>query len=170
MRRACRCSSATGGRCKLTGAGERLVAHTERILADLEEAEAELAALGSGHLRAPADLGVPYRRAVAAGARPWLGSTQEHPHLRVSMIDFEPEEAMPALKTGHLDLVLTYEWDMLPAIEDAGIERTLLLTEPVYLALPSDHRARRPAGAACATWPTTSGSWDATRPRCSTSW
>jgi len=46
-----------GRRVRLTGAGERLVAHTERILADIEEAEAELAALGtgiSGYLRTSA--------------------------------------------------------------------------------------------------------------------
>ncbi len=128
-----------GRRVRLTGAGERLVAHTERILADIEEAEAELAALGtgiSGYLRTSAFPTAARSLLVPTLAR--LG--QAHPHLRVSMIDFEPEEAMPALKTGHLDLVLTYEWDMLPTVDDPGIERTLLLTEPVYLALPHTHR------------------------------
>ncbi len=127
-----------GRKVKLTGAGERLVAHTERILADLEEAEADMAALGtgiSGFLRTSAFPTAARSLLVPALAK--LGA--EHPHLRVSMIDFEPEEAMPALKTGHLDLVLTYEWDTLPVIEDAGIERTHLLTEPVYLALPAAH-------------------------------
>ncbi len=127
-----------GRRVRLTGAGERLVAHTERILADLEEAEAELAALGTGitgYLRTSAFPTAARSLLVPALAK--LG--HEHPHLRVSMIDFEPEEAMPALKTGHLDLVLTYEWDFIPVIEDSGIERTLLLTEPVYLALPASH-------------------------------
>jgi DNA-binding transcriptional LysR family regulator len=127
-----------GRRVRLTGAGERLVAHTERILADLEEAEADLAPPGtgvSGFLRTSAFPTAARSLLVPALAR--LGT--EHPHLRVSMIDFEPEEAMPALKTGHLDLVLTYEWDMIPTVDDPGIERTLLLTEPVYLALPRAH-------------------------------
>jgi DNA-binding transcriptional LysR family regulator len=128
-----------GRRVKLTGAGERLVTHAEKILADIEEAEADLAALGkgiSGYLRTSA-----FPTAARALLVPVLATLDEaHPDLRVSMFDFEPEEAMPALKTGHLDLVLTYEWDTLPSIEDPGIERTLLLTEPVYVALPAGHR------------------------------
>jgi DNA-binding transcriptional LysR family regulator len=55
------------------------------------------------------------------------------------MIDLEPEESMPALKARELDVVLTYEWDLLPTVKDAGIEREKLFAERVYLVLPSTH-------------------------------
>ena len=64
---------------------------------------------------------------------------EHHPNLRTSMIDLEPEEALPALKGRELELVLTYEWDLLPTLEDPGVEREELLTEPVYLVLPPEH-------------------------------
>ena len=55
------------------------------------------------------------------------------------MVDLEPEESLPALKAGELDVVVTYEWGVLPQLIDAGIQREELFTEPVYLALPAAH-------------------------------
>ena len=52
----------------------------------------------------------------------------------------EPEESLPALKNRDLDVVVAYEWGLLPRLTDRGIEREKLLTEPVYLALPAGHR------------------------------
>jgi len=46
---------------------------------------------------------------------------------------------MPALKARELDVVLTYDWDVLPPLQDAGIQREELFTERVFLALPKDH-------------------------------
>jgi DNA-binding transcriptional LysR family regulator len=63
-----------------------------------------------------------------------------HPNLHVSMIDLEPEESLPSLRHRDLDVVVAYEWGLLPRLADAGIERERLLTEPVYLALPAKHR------------------------------
>jgi DNA-binding transcriptional LysR family regulator len=128
-----------GRRVRLTEAGRRLVARTERVLAELEAAQAELASASSG--------GITGRLRVSAfptAARSLLVPTlarlrAAHPLLGLSMTDFEPEDAMPALKTGHLDVVITYEWDLLPMIEDPGIEREELLAEPVYLAIPATH-------------------------------
>ncbi len=70
----------------------------------------------------------------------------EHPNLEISTIDLEPEESLPALKARELDLVLTYEWDVLPSLEDPGIEREELLVERVSLALPASHPAARTGG------------------------
>jgi len=76
-------------------------------------------------------------RALLVPALPKL--LQTHPNLRVSMVDLEPEESLPALKAEELDVVVTYEWNVLPRLEDAGVEREELLCEPVYLALPAAH-------------------------------
>jgi len=123
---------------KLTDAGKRLVENTERILAEMEHAEADLAAASRGivgRVRVSA-----FPTAARSILVPALVDLREHhPNLRTSMVDLEPEEALPALKGRDVDLVLTYEWDLLPSLEDAGVEREELLTEPVYLVLPAKH-------------------------------
>lgn len=122
-----------------TEAGLKLVANTERILAAIERAEADLAASASGvvgHVRVSA-----FPTAAHALLIPALrGVGAEYPNLRVSMVDLEPEESLPALKANELDVVVTYEWGLLPTLSDAGIEREKLFAEPVYLALPANHR------------------------------
>lgn len=123
---------------RLTDAGSRLVSSTERILAEIERAEAELAASAKGlvgHVRVSA-----FPTAARAILVPALVRLRaDHPNLRVSMIDLEPEESLPALKARDLDVVVAYEWDVLPALEDPGVEREELLCEPVYFALPEAH-------------------------------
>lgn len=128
----------SGRGVRLTEAGLRLVKHTEVVLAELERAEADLAAASVGLV------GSVSVSAFPTGARavliPALVVLQErHPNLRLSMIDLEPEESLPALKAGELDVVMTYEWDILPTIEDPGIDREHLITEPVLLAMPANH-------------------------------
>jgi DNA-binding transcriptional LysR family regulator len=83
--------------------------------------------------------------AFPTGARallvPALADLQHrHPNLHVSMVDLEPEESLPSLRHRDLDVVVAYEWGLLPRVADAGIERERLLTEPVYVALPAKHR------------------------------
>jgi molybdate transport repressor ModE-like protein len=123
---------------RLTEAGRRLVANTERILAEIEHAEADLAASARGIVGSVRVSAFPTAaRAILVPALVDLKGA--HPNLHLSMIDLEPEESLPALKARELDVVLTYEWDLLPSLEDPGIEREELLTERVYLALPADH-------------------------------
>jgi DNA-binding transcriptional LysR family regulator len=124
---------------RLTDVGLRLVENTERILADIELAEADLASASTGVV------GRVRVSAFPTGARallvPALSELQRlHPNLHVSMIDLEPEESLPSLRHRDLDVVVAYEWSLLPRLADSGIERESLLTEPVYLALPATHR------------------------------
>jgi DNA-binding transcriptional LysR family regulator len=124
---------------QLTDSGLKLVANTERILAALERAEADLATAARGvvgHLRVSA-----FPTAARELVIPILPVLHERfPNLRVSTVDLEPEESLHALKANDLDIVVTYEWGLLPLLADAGIEREELFAEPVYLALPSNHR------------------------------
>ena len=123
---------------RLTDAGISLVANTERILAEMERAEAGLAthARGiGGRVRVSA-----FPTAARAILVPALATLPEgHPNLHLSMVDLEPEEAMPALKAREIDIALAYEWNLLPSLEDPGIEREKLLSENVYVMLPQDH-------------------------------
>lgn len=123
---------------RLTDAGVRLVANTERILAEIEHAEAELAAAHEGvvgRVRVSA-----FPTAARSILVPALVALKDaHPNLRVSTLDLEPEEAVPALKARELDIAVTYEWDLLPSVEDPGVEREELLVEQVFLAVPDTH-------------------------------
>lgn len=123
---------------RLTEAGKVLVANTERILAEIEHAEADLAASARGIVgRVRVSAFPTAARAILVPAL--VDLRDEHPNLRLSMIDLEPEESLPALKARELDVVLAYEWDLLPSLEDLGVEREELLVERVYLALSSEH-------------------------------
>lgn len=132
----------SGRGVRLTEAGRGLVGNAEKVFAALEHAEADLASAGRGivgRVRVSA-----FPTAARAVLVPALVEVRDaHPNLRVSMIDLEPEEALPALKARELDVVLTYEWDLLPALEDAGVEREELFVERVHLALPRDHPLAR---------------------------
>jgi len=130
---------------RLTDAGAQLVTNTERILADIERAEADLAAASKGVVGRVRVSAFPTgARALLVPALPGLQVL--YPNLRISMVDLEPEESIPALKHGDLDVVVAYEWGLLPRLSDPGIEREKLLSEPVYLALPKTHRLAGESG------------------------
>jgi DNA-binding transcriptional LysR family regulator len=127
-----------GRRRKLTPVGEELVARTEGILRELEAAEAALerttthvagvlrcAAFASAHR-------VLLPQAIAALAT-------RHPDLHVTTRDLEPEDSLPALKLGELDLALAQEYAFAPNAKDPALERTDLLEDRVNLALPAGH-------------------------------
>lgn len=119
----------------LTEAARVLVARAERILAEMERAEAEIAALStsvSGLVRIGAFPTAASSLVPAAIA----ASRAEHPELKVLMQQQETRDGILALKAGHVDLLLLYEYNLLPRVADPGIELTPLLTEPLLAALP----------------------------------
>lgn len=124
---------------RLTPIGERLVKHTERVLAVLEEAQAEVDAVSrgvAGRLHTCA-----FPTAARALLVPALARVRrDYPQLDLAMTDLEPEESIPLLKTGELDILLTYEFDQLRLLEDPGVERIELMSEPMAIALPTSHR------------------------------
>jgi DNA-binding transcriptional LysR family regulator len=123
---------------RLTPAGEELVQRTEGILRELEAAEAALEATTTqvaGVLRCAAFASahrVLLPRAIATLA-------QRHPDLRVTTRDMEPEDSLPALKLGELDLAIAQEYAFSPNPADPALERTDLLDDPLSVALPEDH-------------------------------
>src|ERR671916_562984 len=66
---------------------------------------------------------------------------REAPRLRCELVEAEPEQALPALALGDVDLVLGDEWQHQPWRLAAGLQRHELLRDPVHLVLPSRHPA-----------------------------
>jgi DNA-binding transcriptional LysR family regulator len=128
-----------------TEAGRALVAHADAILARIEAAEEELAAikgLRGGRLRlacfqsAGATL-VP--RAVAEFHR-------RHPDVDLGMIEAEPEDAREPLRSGEIDLALVYDFEPLPGMLDDDLEVTHLIDDRYDVVVPLEHRLAKRRG------------------------
>jgi DNA-binding transcriptional LysR family regulator len=123
---------------KLTDAGRVLVAHADAAIARLDEAERELAAIAGlegGELRLasfPTASATVLTEAVSVFHR-------RHPKVRLGVADAEPEESLPQLRRGEIDLALTFDYPTIPAIDERDLDRTLLLTESMHLCLPAEH-------------------------------
>ncbi|HTB71264.1 MAG TPA: LysR substrate-binding domain-containing protein [Solirubrobacteraceae bacterium] len=127
----------------LTAAGHTLVGHAEGILARLDTAEAALSAIAGlrgGRLR--------------MASFPTAGSTlmpvaianfrSSYPDVELTLAEGEPEEIAPRLRAGELDLALLFEFDdETPLL--AEMARSPLLEDPMYLALPREHRLAKKA-------------------------
>jgi DNA-binding transcriptional LysR family regulator len=129
-----------GRRVRLTPAARRLVERTDRVLAELDAAEAELAE-AQGAVRgelvvgafpsAGARLVAPAVRALAA----------RHPELACAVREHEPEDGIGLLRSGELDMLVSESYDRVPAAPAGGLEQHLLLSEPLLLALPEPAEA-----------------------------
>jgi DNA-binding transcriptional LysR family regulator len=118
---------------RLTDAGEALVRHADKILARLAEAEAELeaiAGLRGGRLR----LGSFPTAGATLMPRAIAEFSNRHPAVELSLAEAEPDESLPRLKAGELDLILIDD-----SPRDDDVEFTHLLDDPLHLALPADH-------------------------------
>ena len=123
---------------ELTPAGEALVRHTERILAQLAEAEAELTEIASsarGRLRIASF-------ATAAGTIVPLavsGFRRVRPGVQVDLRLIDPPLSIPALRRGDFDIAIVEEggFEAEPSLEGLGVER--LMDDVLYAALPADH-------------------------------
>ncbi len=124
-----------------TPAGAALVAHAERIFDQVREAEADIAAV----------MGVRAGR-LRVGSFPSGGATlmppavarfrRSHPDVVLTLEDGEPEEIVPRLRAGELDLALLYEF---PGARPrrrrlgAGLRSVRLLEDPIRVAMPVEH-------------------------------
>src|ERR687898_729467 len=65
------------------------------------------------------------------------------PGFRCELLESEPEEALPALALGDVDLVLGDEWHHQPRQLPEGVDRLDLLSDRVLLVLPARHAVAR---------------------------
>jgi DNA-binding transcriptional LysR family regulator len=127
---------------RLTDPALTLVEHAEALLARADVAEAELAAASgtvAGRARIAGFQSVTLRLALPAMA----ALAQDAPRLRCELIEAEPEDSLPQLALGDVDLVLADEWQHHPRTLPAGVERHDLLRDVVRIVLPSRHPLAR---------------------------
>jgi DNA-binding transcriptional LysR family regulator len=127
-----------GRTVRLTHAGRVLAGHADRVLAQVTEAQTDLAALDS-QILGPLRLG-----GVGSAVRTLLPGAlsvllAEHPRLTPTVRDGEVVSLLPPLLRGELDLVMAESWSSRPVALPAGVRTVRLLDERVCLALPSDH-------------------------------
>ncbi|MFF2514016.1 LysR family transcriptional regulator [Streptomyces sp. NPDC058086] len=136
-----------GRTLRLTAAGELLVAHTEVILAELAAAESGLAAMKGGRrgtvrisaFASAARTLVPplFERLAGPDLAPGNGTGAARDlSLRLSVQ--EPDDALDELHKRSTDLALVHSYTVLPRSVPAAWEQTVLMEEPVLLALHPD--------------------------------
>ena len=132
---------------RLTDPALMLVDHADALLERAALAEADLAAAAgtvTGRGRIAGFQSVALRLAIPA----MDALARDAPRLRCELVEAEPEQALPALALGEVDLVLADEWQHQPLRLPRGVQRHELFGDPVHLVLPAGHPAtRRHAGA-----------------------
>jgi DNA-binding transcriptional LysR family regulator len=123
---------------KLTDAGLALVEHADAVIGRLAAAEEDVAAIAglrAGRVRLAA---FPSGSAtLMAGALSRLHGA--HPGIAVTFTEAEPEDALPLLRAGELDLVLSFAYDALPGGDGRDLEAVALLHDPSHAVLPAKH-------------------------------
>src|SRR5688500_790124 len=127
---------------RLTDPALVLVAHAEALLERAALAEADLAAAAgtvTGRCRIAGFQSVALHLAMPA----MEALRRDAPRLRCELIEAEPEQALPALALGDLDLVLGDEWQHQPVRLPDGLQREELFQDRVHVVLPAEHPAAR---------------------------
>src|SRR5829696_10192823 len=121
---------------RLTEAGTVLVTHADAILARLESAEEDLAAIAGlrgGRLRL-----VCFQSAGATVVPRAVATFHErYPDVELSMREAEPGEASAMLKAGEVDLALLYDHPSMTLMPE--LELTHLMDDVYDALLPADH-------------------------------
>src|SRR6476646_2643326 len=133
-----RLTERAGRGVELTPAAHILVGHTDALLARLDAAEADLAALRDQVAGRVTLAAFP---SAAAGLVPaaWAALAGSAPQVRLDLTEMEPEESLPAVLRGETDVAVAHEYDLLPRPLDSLFERRDVLADPVSLAVPVGH-------------------------------
>ncbi|GLW34866.1 LysR family transcriptional regulator [Actinoplanes regularis] len=127
---------------RLTDAGALLARHARVLLATAEAATADLAALGDevrGTVRVSGLQSAARRLLVPTAARMMAA----HPRVRIEVHELELEQALPELRLGAIDLVISDEYDGHPRPRPEGLRFEIVYEEPLRLVLPASHPLAR---------------------------
>ena len=138
-----RLTERAGRGVELTPAAHILVGHTDALLARLDTAEADLAALRDQIAGRVALAAFPSAAASLVPAA-WAALADSAPQVRLDLTEMEPEESLPAMLRNETDVAVAHEYDLLPRPLDPLFERRELLDDPVVLAIPADYPADGP--------------------------
>ncbi|WP_250037282.1 LysR family transcriptional regulator [Paractinoplanes maris] len=124
---------------KLTGAGRVLVEAGEAIAAELSHAEREIARLGTVESLTVATFTSGGQRLLPAALTRFAA---ERPGVELTVLENEPEDALPLVRSGAADLALVYHFDKLPPVrpgDRSGLSYEPLLDDPMWIVLPAAH-------------------------------
>ncbi|MFD5559416.1 LysR family transcriptional regulator [Kitasatospora griseola] len=123
---------------RLTAAGEILLGHADAVLAQLERAEADLAAYSSG---AAGEITVAaFATGIAMVLAPAIAALAgTDPGLRVKALDAEGDASLPMLLDGRADIAVAVEYRGAPRPDDRRLTRLALYAEPFDAVLPLAH-------------------------------
>jgi DNA-binding transcriptional LysR family regulator len=122
---------------RLTPAGELVLEHAEVILDRLTMAETQLEALAGvagGRLRL-GTFGTANATLIPLAIRAFGA---EHPGVELQLVEGLSATLMRRLAAGEVDLAVVSDHQPLPPDDEVELEH--LMDEPLYLALPADHR------------------------------
>ena len=110
------------GGARPTAAGAALAGHVNGILARIESAEEEMAAIAAGHGGRLRTASFP---TAGATLMPQAISAfrASHPGVEITLSEGDPEEIVPRLRAGELDLALLFEFEGVGERLEAGIRR-----------------------------------------------
>ncbi|MGW5733671.1 MULTISPECIES: LysR family transcriptional regulator [Streptomyces] len=124
---------------RLTPAGEILLTHTNAVLAQLERAEAELAAYSSG--AAGTVTVAAFATGIALVVGPALARlSTAAPGIRVRVQDAEGDASLPMVLDRQVDVAVAVEYRGAPGADDPRLTRVPLYAEPFDAVLPETHR------------------------------
>lgn len=131
----------TARSAELTDAGRRLVAHAERILAMVEEAESDL----SAHAGSPAGRVVvaAFPTGAVAFAPALARSLRRHTELTLRLRQSRSGRGMREVQAGEADIALIDDWYG-QAADGSALRVFPLLRDPMVLVVPRRHRLADP--------------------------
>ena len=132
-----RLTERAGRGIELTPAAAILVAHTDALLARLDVAESDLAALRD-QVSGRVGLAAFPSAAATIVSTAWEALARSAPQVQMELTEMEPEESLPAVLRGETDVAVAHEYDLLPRPLDPPFERRELARDPVLLAVPAD--------------------------------
>ena len=123
---------------RLTPAGTLLAERAHTILSEVENAESELDR-HRNHVIGDLEIA-----GFATAARAILPQTvsrlrKQHHQLKLRVSERQPDEATRLVVAGHLDIALVNDWMNAPLVLPDGVQRVLIMNDPVDLAVPADH-------------------------------
>jgi DNA-binding transcriptional LysR family regulator len=124
-----------GRRVRLTPAARALTARTEHVLEELDAAEAELAA-EQQTVRGEIVIGSFPSAAVAIVIPAVLELGERYPDLSCVVREHEPEDGIPLLRSGGLDVLISESYEGVDPAAIGGLDLHPLVAEPLWLVLP----------------------------------
>src|ERR1700734_2178803 len=128
-------------RAQLTDAGRRLAGHAERILAMVEEAEADLSARATepaGRIAATA-----FPSAAVAFAPALTRSLRAHPRLALVLPQTHARDGMRQVRSGEVDVAIVDDWTgrLADDLDPSLLTSYHLIRDELVLIVPRAHRA-----------------------------